>query len=151
MEAAAEQLGFAAEIRSCELTGEADDVGKMIAEDVRAIPAHSVLLWAGETTVTIHGAGRGGRNLQLCLSALRFVADGEEILSFASDGRDHGAFAGAICDIITKRAAVEAGVDPEIFRANNDAYSFFEKIGNYLDTGDTGSNVSDLIIALKTD
>jgi glycerate-2-kinase len=79
------------------------------------------------------------------------VADGEEILSFASDGRDHGAFAGAICDTITRRAAIETGVDPETFRANNDAYSLFEKIGNYVMTGDTGSNVSDLIIALKAD
>jgi glycerate-2-kinase len=150
MKAAAEQLGFAAEIRSSELTGEADDVGKMIVESVRSIPAHSVLLWAGETTVTIHNpAGRGGRNLALCTSALRFVADGEEILSFASDGRDHGAFAGAICDTITKRAAAEAGVDPEVFRVANDTYTLFEKIGNYVMTGDTGSNVSDLIIALK--
>ena len=152
MKAAAEKLGFAAEIRSSELTGEADDVGKMLVEAARAIPAHSVLLWAGETTVTIHDpAGRGGRNLQLCASALRFVADGEEILSFASDGRDHGAFAGAICDTMTKRAAVEAGVDPEVFRVANDTYTLFEKIGNYVMTGDTGSNVSDLIIALKVD
>jgi glycerate-2-kinase len=150
MKAAAERLGFAAEIRSGELTGEADDVGKMIAGAIHATPPRTALLWAGETTVTIHNpAGHGGRNLQLCASALRFVAEDEEILSFASDGRDHGAFAGAICDTITKRAAAEAGVDPEIFRAADDTYALFEKIGNYVMTGDTGSNVSDLIIALK--
>jgi glycerate-2-kinase len=150
MKASAEKLGFAAEIRASDLTGEADDVGKMIADNVHAMPAHSALLWAGETTVTVHDpAGRGGRNLELCASALRFVADGEEILSFASDGRDHGAFAGAICDTITKRTAAELGVDPEVFRAADDTYALFEKIGNYVMTGDTGSNVSDLIIALK--
>jgi glycerate-2-kinase len=150
MKASAEQLGFVAEICSSELTGAADDAGKMIVEAIRVVPAHSVLLWAGETTVTIHNlAGRGGRNLQVCASALRFVVDGEEILSFASDGRDHGAFAGAICDTITKRAAADAGVDPEVFRAANNTYALFEKIGNYVMTGDTGSNVSDLIIALK--
>jgi glycerate-2-kinase len=149
MKAAAEQLGFATEIRGSELVGEADDAGKMIAEAIHAAPARSALLWAGETTVTVHGRGHGGRNLQLCMSALRFVEEGEEILSFASDGRDHGVFAGAICDIITRRAAVDAGIDPEVFRANNNGYSLFEKIGNYLDTGDTGSNVSDLIVALK--
>jgi glycerate-2-kinase len=150
MKAAAARLGFAAEIRASDLTGESDDAGKMIADAIHVAPPRTALLWAGETTVTIHNsAGRGGRNLQLCASALRFVADGEEILSFASDGRDHGAFAGAICDIITKRAAVEAGVDPEVFRAANDTYALFEKIGNYVMTGDTGSNVSDLIIALK--
>ena len=150
MKASAEKLGFAAEIRASDLTGEADDVGKMIADAIHAAPPRTALLWAGETTVTIHHpAGRGGRNLQVCASALRFVADGEEILSFASDGRDHGAFAGAICDTITKRVAVEAGVDPEAFRAADDTYALFEKIGNYVMTGDTGSNVSDLIIALK--
>ncbi len=149
MRVRAAELGFLAEVRGSELTGEADDVGAMIANAIHAAPPRTALLWAGETTVTIHGAGRGGRNLQLCMSALRFVSAGEEILSFASDGRDHGAFAGAICDIITKRAATDIGVDPETFRANNDAYSLFEKIGNYLDTGDTGSNVSDLIVALK--
>ena len=150
MKAAAEQAGFAAEIRASDLTGEADDVGTMIADAIHAAPPRTALLWAGETTVIIHDdAGRGGRNLQLCASALRFVADGEEILSFASDGRDHGAFAGAICDTMTKRAAMDAGIDPEVFRAANNTYKLFEKIGNYVMTGDTGSNVSDLIVALK--
>lgn len=150
MKMAAERLGFAAEVRGAELVGEADEVGTMIVHAVRAAPARTALLWAGETTVTVRNPkGRGGRNLELCASALRFVADGEEILSFASDGRDHGAFAGAICDTITKKAAGDIGVDPETFRMANDTYVLFEKIGNYVMTGDTGSNVSDLIIGLK--
>jgi len=152
MKSAAERLGLAVEIRGSDLTGDANDVGKMIADAVHAAPTHMVLLWAGETTVTVHNpAGRGGRNLELAASALRFVGDGEEILSFASDGRDHGAFAGAICDTITRKAAGAAGVDPETFRAADDTYALFEKIGNYVMTGDTGSNVSDLIIGLKFD
>jgi glycerate-2-kinase len=152
MKAAAAGLGFATEIRASGLTGEADDVGKMIADAIQSAPPRTALLWAGETTVTVRNpAGRGGRNLELCASALRFVVEGEEILSFASDGRDHGAFAGAICDTITKRAAAEAGVDTEAFRLANDTYTLFEKIGNYVMTGDTGSNVSDLIVTLKAD
>jgi glycerate-2-kinase len=152
MKTTAKQLGLAAEIRGSELVGEADDVGKMIADAVRAASPKTALLWAGETTVTVRNpAGRGGRNLALCASALRFVEDGEEILSFASDGRDHGAFAGAICDTITRKAAGTMSVDPEPFRAADDTYTLFEKIGNYVMTGDTGSNVSDLIIALKFD
>jgi glycerate-2-kinase len=150
MSAAAIRLGFTAEIRGSELTGDADDVGKMIADAVHVASAKTVLLWAGETTVTVRNtAGRGGRNLELCASALRSVAEGEEILSLASDGRDHGAFAGAICDMITKKAAVDAGIDPEAFRAADNTYALFEKIGNYVMTGDTGSNVSDLMIGLK--
>jgi glycerate-2-kinase len=150
MKTAAERIGFSVDIRGSELTGNADDVGEMIASAVHAAPAHSVLLWAGETTVTVRNPdGRGGRNLQLCASALRFIHPGEEILSLASDGRDHGAFAGAICDTMTKTAAAAVGMDPEKFRMANDTYPFFEKVGNYLMTGDTGSNVSDLIIGLK--
>jgi glycerate 2-kinase len=150
MKLAAERLGFLAEIRGSELTGEADNVGKMIAGAVRAAPPKTALLWAGETTVTVRDpTGRGGRNLALAASALRFVGDGEEILSFASDGRDHGAFAGAISDIITKKAATDAGVDSETFRVADNTYALFEKIGNYVMTGDTGSNVSDLMIGLK--
>ena len=69
MKAAAERLGFTAEIRGSELTGEADDVGAMIADAVHAAPPKTALLWAGETTVTVHNAaGRGGRNLELCAS-----------------------------------------------------------------------------------
>lgn len=152
MKAAAEKLGFTAEICGTELTGEADDIGKMVADAVHGAPLRAVLFWAGETTVKVHNpSGRGGRNLELAASALRFVADGEEILSFASDGRDHGPFAGAICDTVTKKAAGDMGVDPETFRAADDTYALFEKIGNYVMTGDTGSNVSDLIIGLKFD
>ncbi|HUC01908.1 MAG TPA: DUF4147 domain-containing protein [Candidatus Paceibacterota bacterium] len=150
MAVSAAGLGFKAEIRTSELTGEADDVGKMIADAVHAARPRSVLLWAGETTVKVHStAARGGRNLQLCASALRFIEDNEEILSFASDGRDHGPFAGAICDIMTKNAALAAGIDPETFRVADNTYALFEKIGNYVMTGDTGSNVSDLMIGLK--
>ncbi len=147
---AAEKLGFRAEIRGSDLMGEASEAGRTIAETLHAAPAKSVLLWGGETTVTVRGTGRGGRNLELVASALRFVRDGEEILSLASDGRDHGPFAGAICDTITKKVIADANIDLEQFLTDNDTYGLFEKIGNYLTTGDTGSNVSDLIIALKT-
>ncbi len=81
---------------------------------------------------------------------MRFIKDDEAILSFASDGRDHGPFAGAIADVVTKKAALDRGVDTEAFRIADDTYALFEKIGNYVMTGDTGSNVSDLMIALKT-
>lgn len=145
----AEELGFRVEIRSTSLEGEAADVARMVAEAIHAASPRSALLWGGETTVTVHGGGRGGRNLTLAASALGYVKDGEEILSLASDGRDHGLFAGAICDTITKKAVADAGVDLSKMLADNDTYPLFEKAGNYLMTGDTGSNVSDLIIAIK--
>jgi glycerate 2-kinase len=144
----AEELGFRTEIRNTTLQGEAKDVGHLVTEALHSAPPKSVLLWGGETTVTVHGNGRGGRNLALCASALDHIREDEEILSLASDGRDHGPFAGALCDMITKKA-FESDVSYPALVQNDDTYALFEKIGNYLMTGDTGSNVSDLVIALK--
>ncbi len=146
---AAEGLGFRAAIRDTELSGEAKEVAHMVVNAIHGEPPRSVLLWGGETTVTVRGKGSGGRNLELCASALPLVKDGEAILSLASDGRDHGPFAGAICDKITMKAIADAGLDLEAFLRENNEYPLFEKVGNYLMTGDTGSNVSDLVIALK--
>lgn len=149
MAASAERLGFHATIRETNLIGEARAVGQMVAEELHAAGAKSVLLWGGETTVTVRGKGDGGRNREVAASAMKDVREGEEILSLASDGRDHGAQAGAICDTMTKKAAEEAGLNAEDFLKENNVGQFFEKAGGLVMTGDTGSNVSDLIIALK--
>lgn len=149
MQRSAGCMGFRAEIRDARLSGEANAVAAMVTAALHAAPPHSVLLWGGETTVTATGKGEGGRNLQLSLAALASVAEGEVILSLATDGRDHGPYAGALCDIITKNAIVNAGLDASKFLEENDSYPLFTKIGNYLMTGDTGSNVSDVVIALK--
>ena len=150
MATTAEKLGFHATIRGTQLTGEAQEVGRAVVGELHNAPAKTVLLWGGETTVTIHNpAGKGGRNQVVSAAALADVQDGEEILSLASDGRDHGLFAGAICDATTKNTAATAGLDAETFLAQNNIAAFFEKVGDYVKTGDTGSNVSDLIVALK--
>ena len=70
-------------------------------------------------------------------------------MAFASDGRDNTDAAGAICDTMIKERAARMGLDPNVFLENNDSYSFFEKTGGHIITGYTGSNVSDLLIALK--
>jgi glycerate-2-kinase len=145
----ARTLGFATEIRDTELSGEVTDIAEMVADAIHQAPPKSVLLWGGETTVKIKGKGEGGRNLQLAAIALDLVKDDEEILSFGSDGHDHGPYAGAICDTMTKQTIVDAKLDLKKFRDNNDTQALFEKVGNYVLTGDTGSNVSDLIIAMK--
>jgi glycerate-2-kinase len=149
MEDEAEKLGFSAEIRDAKLAGEVTVVANMVADAIHAMPAKTVLLWGGETTVEIKGSGEGGRNLQLAATALDLVKDDEEILSFGSDGHDHGPYAGAICDTITKQAVSDANLDLKKYRDENNTQELFEKVGNYLLTGETGSNVSDLIIAIK--
>lgn len=142
-------LGLKPEICTDRLTGEADTAAKNIAEKLDKSSPGAALLFGGETTVTIKGKGRGGRNQEIALAALSFIGADELIAPMASDGRDNTDFAGAICDIITKRRAEERGLKAEEFLSQNDSYNFFSQTGDFIKTGSTGSNVSDLIIALK--
>ncbi len=149
MEEKAKVLGFTTKICTTCLSGEARDVGLRFAKDLHKAPRKTVFLYGGETTVTIRGHGRGGRNLELALSAMREIKSGELIMTVASDGLDNGPFAGAICDTITKKAIDDGDFDLEGALDENSEYPLFEEVGHYLMTGDTGSNVSDLVIALK--
>ncbi|MDO8504727.1 MAG: DUF4147 domain-containing protein [Candidatus Liptonbacteria bacterium] len=149
MAAKALELGFASSIRDYSLSGEAEAVGLRIAGELNKEAPKTALFYGGETTVTVSGRGRGGRNLELVFSALDQVGEGGLVMSIASDGRDNGEFAGAISDILTKQAVLDKRVDRDAVLKENNEYPTFEEIGHYLVTGDTGSNVSDLIIAIK--
>ena len=146
----ASTLGLTPTIKNLALAGEARVVGEQIAQEISAAPAGSVYLYGGETTVTLRGSGEGGRNQELALGALSRLSAGPCLLSFASDGVDYkGEHAGAICDIITAERARTLALDPESFLDQNNSAVFFTAVGDYLETGHTGANVSDLIIALK--
>jgi hydroxypyruvate reductase len=77
------------------------------------------------------------------------VRDGQVLVSCASDGHDNTDAAGAVCDIETKNRAQERGLSVETFLSAHDSYGFFKQAGGQLRTGQTGSNVSDLILALQ--
>ena len=145
----AKEHSLEVEIRETALIGEARKVAANIAKEIRKADLGKVLLYGGETTVTIKGKGRGGRNQELTLAALKEVNGGEVIASIASDGRDNGEFAGAIADEFGRKKAEEKGLDIKAYLEENDATSFFEQSGDYILTGATGTNVSDITIALK--
>ncbi len=145
----APSLGLTATIKDTAIAGEARVMGEAIARALRLAPAGSLHLYGGETTVVIHGVGHGGRNQELALGALSLLTAGECVLAFASDGVDNGDHGGALCDTITGERARAVGLDPVVLLDQNDSYTFFAKVGDYLDTGYVGANVSDLIIALK--
>jgi glycerate 2-kinase len=69
---------------------------------------------------------------------------------FASDGWDNSEHAGGVCDTITVNAAAKAGLSVEEYLSQHRSFDFFEATGNAIKTGETGANVSDLIIALKS-
>lgn len=145
----AQKQGFVPKIYTARLEGEARDVAETIMNELHDAPPKTALLYGGETTVTVKVKGKGGRCLELGLSALRFIKEGELLIPFASDGRDNTDFSGPICDIITIKNAAAGKLDITEHLEGNQSYRFFATTGDYLMTGDTGSNVSDLIVGLK--
>lgn len=149
----ARQRGIHAAILSDSIEGEARDVAQVHAAMAREIvlrnrpfPKPVVLLSGGETTVTLRGNGRGGRNAEFLL-AFAIAIDGVEgisALAADTDGIDGSEDnAGAFADGSTATRLRHAGIDPLVALANNDAYSAFAAIGDLLVSGPTGTNVND--------
>ncbi len=152
MEQEARKKGYATKVCDRYLTGEAREVGAHIARELKIQPPKAVLLYGGETTVTFDHAprGRGGRNLELSLAALRVIQQNQIIVSLASDGRDNSSYAGGIADFETKKIAQKHGLDIDFYLSRHDAWHFFKSTECFIRTGKTGSNVADLIVAMKT-
>ena len=157
--AEAERLGYVVELFDEAVTGEARDAGAHLARVARELAAPAdgrcrCLLWSGETTVTVRGQGRGGRNQELALAAASALvgAGNLAILSAGTDGIDGPTdAAGAIVDSSTwSRASRGDGGSPDPAAAlqANDSYRVFEALGDLVRTGPTDTNVGDVQIAL---
>jgi glycerate 2-kinase len=156
LEAAAKvgcEAGFAVHILGDALEGEARDVGKVlagialqVAERNQPFTAPCVLLSGGETTVTVRGQGRGGRNVE-CLLSLAIALGGHprvHALSGDTDGVDgQEEIAGALIAPDTLARAWSLGLPPKDRLANNDGHGFFEALGDSVVTGPTLTNVND--------
>jgi glycerate 2-kinase len=107
---------------------------------------------SGETTVHVTGAGKGGRNQEFALVAARLLAELDApaiVASVGTDGIDGPTdAAGAIADSTTIARANVAGLSPERHLLDNNAYAFFDVLGDLIHTGPTGTNVGDLQIIL---
>jgi glycerate 2-kinase len=133
------------------LAGEATATGGAIAASLRQA-APGLHLWGGECTVTLPAdAGRGGRCQQLALAAVEAGLDaGDALLACGTDGRDGpGRAAGALVDGGTRMRLAEAGVDAAAALVRCDAGRALEAVGDLVDSGPTGTNVADLVIAFR--
>ncbi|MFL6350401.1 MAG: glycerate kinase [Bryobacteraceae bacterium] len=162
LEAAAQEAkarGFHALILSSAIEGETCEVARTHAQILRevALSDHPVsspacILSGGETTVTIQGKGKGGRNQEFALAAA-FEIDGLPnlvVLSAGTDGTDGPTdAAGAIATGETLRRARQRGLKPEEHLAENNSYPFFDALGNLMKTGPTGTNVMDIHVLLS--
>ena len=155
---AAERLGYRPLILSSKVEGEAREVAKFytaIAKEVQGsenpLKPPVCVLCGGETTVTLQGDGRGGRNQEFALAAALAIEglDNIVVLSGGTDGTDGPTdAAGAIADGTTLARARENGLDPKDFLQRNDSYSFFQKLDDLIMTGPTRTNVMDIYLLL---
>ena len=154
----AERQGYRALILSSTVEGEAREVVKVltaIAKEVRSsgnpFPPPACILWGGETTVTLQGDGKGGRNQEFALASA-LIIDGQEnvvVLSAGTDGTDGPTdAAGAIADGTTVTRAKAKGLDPLDYLRRNDSYHFLQALGDLVITGPTRTNVMDVYMVL---
>ena len=152
--AKAESLGFHTLLLSTFVEGEAREVAhvfsavaKEILHSGQPVPRPACVVAGGETTVTISGRGKGGRNQELALAAAIQIEDLEDvmIIALATDGTDGPTdAAGAIADGSTLRRAREKGLSASDYLADNDSYHFFQALEDLIITGPTNTNVNDL-------
>ncbi len=156
LEAAAEQAraaGIEAVILSDAIEGEAREVGPVHAAIAREVAARNrpfrkpvLILSGGETTVTIRGKGKGGRNTEFLLSLALGIdgAEGISALAADTDGIDGSEDnAGAFADWTSITRLASSGVDGAALLDGNDAWTAFDAIGDIFKPGPTGTNVND--------
>ncbi|WP_143307614.1 glycerate kinase type-2 family protein [Chitinophaga vietnamensis] len=151
----ARSLGYHTRLLQDDLSGEARQVARQLVQTAMDYqgPLPACLLAGGETTVTIRGTGKGGRNQELALAAA-IALEGQTnitLLSAGTDGTDGPTdAAGAIVNGYTLKEAKALHLHANDFLDNNDAWHFFHQTGGLLITGPTQTNVMDLMILLIT-
>ena len=151
--AAAASRGIAARVCSTTVEGEARLVGTRLGEAARRLAPGEMEVHAGETTVTVAGQGKGGRNQEVALAAGMTLAGdpgGSLVASFATDGVDGPTdAAGGIGDAGTTGRGLDRGLDAAACLAGNDSYRYLAAAGGLLRCGPTGTNVGDVMIAYR--
>jgi len=155
--AKATAAGFETVVLTTELRGEAREAARWLAQQAFAIqkqrPAGKkiCLISGGETTVTVTGTGKGGRNTELALAFAEAINGqaGITLLSAGTDGTDGPTdAAGAVVDGQTVARANARGLSSGVSLARNDSYTFFKNTDELLVTGSTGTNVMDIQVVL---
>ena len=146
----AKSLGFHTHFLGDTWQGEACEVAKELCGYFkRDYERPFCLIAGGETTVTITGNGKGGRNQELALAAAIEMNGLQDsmLITLATDGEDGPTdAAGAVVTGETFQRGERLGVNAQTFLSHNDAYSYFEKLDDLLKIGPTGTNVNDLTL-----
>ncbi|MFX0115621.1 MAG: glycerate kinase [Candidatus Hodarchaeota archaeon] len=154
-----QSLGYQTLILTNFLQGEAKEVGRVIGAIARQVEYSSgtfakfgLIILGGETTVTVFGNGKGGRNQELALSCSQLLSGTNEVavVAFGTDGIDGiSKAAGAIVDGMTAQRVSDMGLNIEDSLQQNDSGTVFKKIGDQILTGYTGTNVADVVLIIS--
>jgi glycerate 2-kinase len=151
----AKREGFRTDIISLKIIGEAREIGLQMANQLKMATRKGqrpfCFIAGGETTVTLHGNGKGGRNQELALANVEALAGLQDVMliSLATDGEDGPTdAAGAVVNERTYHRGEEIGLSPSDYLSRNDAYSYFARLDDLLKPGPTGTNVNDLVFLI---
>ncbi|UCF08857.1 MAG: DUF4147 domain-containing protein [Thermoplasmata archaeon] len=140
----AEALGYEPTIYSSYIRGETRTAAVPFME-----ATGELIIGGGETTVTVTGKGRGGRNQEFVLAALKSLEDGI-LASIGTDGVDGNTdAAGAVGDVKVLETARKKDYDIDFFLEDNNSHEFFNECGGLIKTGNTGTNVADICVYLR--
>lgn len=150
----AKREGFNVLSGSQSITGEASEFGRLLGAIGRGLPRDppTASIFGGETTVSVHGGGLGGRCQEMALAAAIEIsgAAGIGVMAIGTDGTDGPTdAAGALVDGGTCDRARAVNLDPEAMLDDNDSHSLLRATGDLLITGPTGTNVNDIMIAFS--
>lgn len=152
----ARQIGFNSQMLTTYLSGEASHIGQFLSSILKEIcgsghpiPRPACIIVGGETTVTVHGGGKGGRNQEVAAGAVRELAGLKDVamITFATDGEDGPTdAAGAIISGDTYQEGIDLDLSLTQALAENDTYYYFARLNRLLITGPTGTNVNDITL-----
>ena len=156
------KLGYRTIVLTSRVTGESKEIAKFYSAIATEITKHNIpilkpacIISGGETTVTIKGNGKGGRNQEMALSFLLDILKSPDdykgvfFLAASTDGGDGPTdAAGAFASLDVFEASNNLGLNPETYLKNNDSYNFFNKTGFLFKTGPTNTNVCDIHIII---
>jgi glycerate 2-kinase len=152
------KTGYIPWLITSEMAGEAKSYARLIPDIVKnarspksRINLPCIAICGGETTVKVNGKGKGGRNQELALAAAIAIRNLNKVTvaAIASDGRDgNNDYAGAIVDTNSYDRLLSTGTTPEIALRNNDSSTALSKIDAVINTGNTNTNLNDLLLIL---
>jgi len=146
----ASELGYDVKIVEKSIDGDVEVAARVFVKSAKELKSGQVIIQGGECTVNVTGSGIGGRNQHFLLTALRELDENITILSAGTDGIDgNSEDTGAVISLDTKKEANNLNLSINEYINNFNSNSFFKRLDSLISVGYTGTNVMDIMIAIR--